>query len=120
MTLPIGVSYLLRLIPHLLYPSVIVYVFWHTIQGVLQTEIPHFIVLWSTIIARPLLTTVVKRYTYSQHTKEAERLGAKLAPHLPINQVSVLFQIIQDIKNGFPGKYLLLIAHVEILSLFNR
>ncbi|KAF9530969.1 cytochrome P450 [Crepidotus variabilis] len=101
--LPVGVVYLLKLLPYFVIPSAFVYLSLQSIGEFLNIHIPTWALVAASISARPLLSGFSHRYKYRQDAKTAERLGARLAPHVNEHAFTVMKKALRSIKSGFPG-----------------
>lgn len=121
MGLPPGITYLLGVIPHFAFPSIATYVAFKFIQArqILPFHVPHLVVYAAAVLARPIVFYTSKSYSIWANKRAAKAHGAVVAPYVQESVFSIMGDIVESVKNGYPGGSFLLNQILEAVVIIN-
>ncbi|KAG2004913.1 cytochrome P450 monooxygenase pc-3 [Coprinopsis cinerea AmutBmut pab1-1] len=100
---PPGISYLLRKVPPLLFPGLLAYATTHYVKRFTGISLPGWAVFLCVVLAKPLQFLVSTRYRRYLNEKEAQKLGAKMAPHVQESGLAIVSKLLEMFDRGYPG-----------------
>lgn len=111
MHIPPGPAYVACLLPIFFVPSAIVYGTFAVLEKRLSCEIPYWLVLTLSILARPILFVFRRYYTRFQNKRHAAALGAEVMPYVEerwprFGGFSTMKLLINNFKYGYVGESL--------------
>ncbi len=104
MKVPPGPAYLLRLLPHVLYPAAIVYAIIDLAGRLFSVSVPPWLIVVAIILAKPTLFIANRYYQFFKNERAAAYNGAVLPPPVRESLLSVVGKLTKSMANGYPGE----------------
>ncbi|KAH9483075.1 Cytochrome P450 monooxygenase 75 [Psilocybe cubensis] len=110
--IPPGPLYLLKLLPFFLGPPTVAISILRADAVFANRAIPTWLYIAAALLARPLFSVFQRYYTRYSVAKAAAASGAFVIPHVQEERpafagLSLMKQLVQDLKNGYPGDLIL-------------
>ena len=102
MELPPGPNYLLRLLPYFAFPSAVAFASLELLQRNFLLLLPSWIIILLSVLSRPILVLVQRKYSRWQDRKAAAALGAVLAPVMEESPLEIISEFVAAF-DGYPG-----------------
>lgn len=106
---PPGIAYLLRVIPHFALPSIATYLALNFLQSrqLLPFHVPPLAIGATSILARPIIFYASKILSQWTDKRAARAHGAIVAPYVQESVFTIIGEIVESVRNGYPGGYIL-------------
>ncbi|KAF8905810.1 hypothetical protein CPB84DRAFT_566698 [Gymnopilus junonius] len=98
-----GLRYLFQSFPYFVLPSGVVYLSLKLFQQQTGLNIPSWLVVSLTLLAKPLLLVLASSLTPGKTQRAAAASNAVLAPSVSEGPLAAISLLVKSIENGYPG-----------------